>query len=110
MNSFNDIQFIQVITTTDCLENAETIARELVDNHLAACVQIVGPLSSVYRWKGKIETAKEWQCVIKSKVECYPKIEASIKKIHAYELPEIIAIPVVAGSREYLNWITTSVK
>jgi periplasmic divalent cation tolerance protein len=68
-------------------------------------VQIVGPITSIYRWKGNIETAEEWQCVIKSRKDLYEEIETAIKAIHPYEVPEIIAVPIVAGSGDYLEWL-----
>ena len=97
--------FIQVITATDKREDAERIARLLVEMRLAGCVQIVGPVTSTYRWKGKIETAGEWLCLIKSRAECYGAIEQAIRSLHPYETPEIIALPVAAGSRDYLAWL-----
>jgi periplasmic divalent cation tolerance protein len=97
--------FIQVITTTDKKEDAERIARRLVETRLAACVQIVGPITSIYRWKSKIETTGEWLCLIKSRQEHYGAIERTIRSLHAYETPEIMAVPVTAGSRDYLDWL-----
>ena len=97
--------FIQVMTTTDKREDAERIARALVEARLAGCVQIVGPMTSIYRWKGKIETAEEWLCLVKSREELYGAIEAAIRSLHPYETPEIIALPIAAGSRDYLDWL-----
>ena len=97
--------FIQVTTTADKRADAERIARSLVEMRLAACVQIVGPITSIYRWKGKIETAGEWLCLIKSREENYGAVEQAIRSLHPYETPEIIAVPVTAGSRDYLDWL-----
>jgi len=97
--------FIQVMTTTDKREDADRIARSLVEMRLAGCVQIVGPVTSVYRWKGRIETAGEWLCLIKSREDLYGAIEQSIRSLHPYETPEIIASPLTAGSGEYLDWL-----
>ena len=97
--------FIQVITATDKREDAERIARSLVEARLAGCVQIAGPVKSVYRWKGKIETAGEWLCLIKSREDLYGAIEQAIRSLHPYETPEIIAVPITAGSRDYLDWL-----
>ena len=97
--------FIQVITTTDKKADAEKIAMTLIERKLAACVQIAGPIGSTYRWRGNIEKAEEWQCVIKSREDRYKEIEQVIKSIHPYEVPEIIAIPIIAGSGEYLDWL-----
>jgi periplasmic divalent cation tolerance protein len=97
--------YIQVITTTEHRQDAEKIAGILVDKRLAGCVQIVGPITSVYRWKGLIETAEEWQCLIKSKHGLYEDIEKIIKSVHPYEIPEIIVMPLVKGSKDYLEWL-----
>ncbi len=97
--------FIQVTTTTEKREDAERIARTLVEARLAACVQIVGPITSIYRWKGKIETAGEWLCLIKSREELYGAVEQAIRYLHPYETPEIIAAPITAGSHDYPGWL-----
>lgn len=97
--------YIQITTTTDKKEDAERIALRLVEKKIAACVQIVGPITSIYRWKGDIERAEEWQCIIKSREGLYKEIEYAIKSVHPYEVPEIIATPIVAGSGEYLEWL-----
>jgi periplasmic divalent cation tolerance protein len=97
--------FIQVITTTAKREDAERISRTLVEMRLAGCVQIVGPITSIYRWKGKVETAGEWLCLIKSHRECYGALEETIRSLHPYETPEIIALPIERGSRAYLQWL-----
>jgi periplasmic divalent cation tolerance protein len=97
--------FIQITTTTEKREDAERIARTLVEARLAACVQIVGPITSIYRWKEKIETAGEWLCLIKSRDEKYGAVEQAIRSLHPYETPEIIAVPLTAGSHDYLGWL-----
>lgn len=97
--------YIQVITTTETKEQAQTIAQHLVEAKLAACVQITGPIASTYRWKGKVETANEWNCLIKTREELYDKVETAIKKLHSYETPEIFAVPIIKGSSEYLSWL-----
>ncbi len=97
--------YLQVITTTALREEAERIVRELVEARLAACAQIVGPITSTYRWQGKIETSEEWQCWIKTRGELFEQVEQAIRRIHPYEVPEILAVPVVAGSASYLAWI-----
>ena len=100
--------YIQISTTTETKEQAQKIARYLVEQKLAACVQITGPIESIYRWKGKVENAQEWLCLIKTRDDLYNKVETAIKKLHSYETPEIIAMPVVKGSKEYLSWIEDS--
>jgi periplasmic divalent cation tolerance protein len=97
--------YIQVITTTAKKVDAEKIAASLVEKRLAACVQIVGPVQSTYRWEGKVEQAEEWQCLIKSRQDLFPELEQAIKKIHPYEIPEIIALTITAGSNDYRQWL-----
>lgn len=96
---------IQIVTTTERREDAEKIAGLLIEKRLAACVQIVGPVLSIYRWKKNIESAEEWQCHIKTRRGLYADVETTIKANHPYETPEIIALPVLQGSREYLTWL-----
>lgn len=103
-------EFIQVSTTTGKREEAERISQEIVGKRLAACVQVIGPVTSYYRWKGNQEKAEEWLLIIKTKNDLYPRLEEAIKKMHSYEVPEIVAVPVVAGSREYLDWIKTETR
>lgn len=103
-------KYIQVFTTTEKKEDALRIARILLEKRLAACFQIIGPLKSLYWWKGKIEEAEEWLCIIKSREDMYEEIEKTIKENHTYEIPEIIAIPMVSGSKSYLEWIDMELK
>lgn len=97
--------FIQVMTTTETKEQAMAIARQLVEKKLAACVQIYGPMESIYRWKGEIEMAREFLCLVKTRDDLFAQVETAIKKLHSYETPEIIAVPIVRGSAEYLTWL-----
>jgi periplasmic divalent cation tolerance protein len=101
-------QFIQVTTTTASVEEARQIAQALVERRLAACVQIVGPVESVFRWEGKLEMAAEWQCVIKTTLARYGVVEQAIRRHHSYEVPEIIATEIVDGSEDYLRWLRES--
>jgi|SRR3989344_988981 len=98
-------RYIQVLTTTATKEDAEKIADHLLEKRFAACVQIIGPINSKYWWKGRRETSKEFLCLIKTKKELYPKVEKAIKKMHPYENPEIIAIHIERGSKDYFDWI-----
>ena len=97
--------YIQLFTTTEKQEDAKKIAREVVGRRLAACVQIVGPIWSTYWWKEGIEEAQEWLCIMKSREDLYEKLEQTVRAIHPYEVPEILALPVVKGSPDYLRWI-----
>ncbi len=103
-------EYIQIITTVDKREQAKAIAAALVEKKLAGCVQVIGPVSSTYRWKGKIETAEEWLCLIKTRQDLYKDLEAAIHEIHPYEVPEILAMPVLAGSQHYLEWLEAAVR
>lgn len=97
--------YIQVVTTTERKEDAERIARALVEARLAACVQVLGPITSTYRWKGAIHASREWQCVAKSRLDLYARLEETIRGAHPYEVPEILALPITAGSQGYLEWL-----
>ncbi len=94
-----------VLTTTGNREDAERIARSLVERRLAACAQVVGPIRSIYRWQGEIETAEEWQLWAKTQRGLYERVEQAIRSAHPYEVPEILALPVAAGSAAYLEWL-----
>ena len=97
-------QYIQVVTTTDSKEIAENIAAFVLDQQLAACVQISNCLS-IYRWQGKVERAQEFICVMKSRIDLFPELEQAIRNIHTYEVPEILATGIKAGSSDYLDWL-----
>ena len=103
-------EYSQVATTVATEKEATAIAALLVEQRLAACVQVVGPMTSHYRWQGKIEMAGEYLCLAKSRAALYPEIEAAIKTIHPYEVAEIIALPIIAGSKEYLAWLAAEVR
>jgi periplasmic divalent cation tolerance protein len=102
--------FMQVVTTVDSEDSAELLARGIVDARLAACVQIVGPIRSLYWWQGSIDDAREWQLVIKTTSERLSALEAHIKENHSYETPEITVTEISGGSREYLNWISAETR
>jgi periplasmic divalent cation tolerance protein len=101
---------IVVYCTCANAEEAGRIAHLLVEERLAACVSIVPEVKSVYRWKGAVETASEWLLAIKSSRERFDALRAAIEKAHSYEVPEVVAVPVVDGSPNYLNWIEGSLK
>ena len=98
-------EYIQVVTTTTRKAEAQAIARAIVERRLAACVQVLGPVTSTYWWEGKLETNHEWQCWIKTRRDLYEQVEQAIRQLHSYAVPEILAIPVVAGSESFLAWI-----
>lgn len=96
---------IVVLSTASSAGEAEAIARRLVDERLAACVNVVTGVRSFYRWKGKIEDSPEWLLVIKSSRGRFEGLRAALEKWHSYEVPEVIALPVVDGAKNYLNWM-----
>jgi|SRR6266581_4168484 len=98
-----------VLTTSGSEDEARKIARALVERRLAACVNLLGPMESVYRWKGEVETAGEWLLIIKTSAGAIERVRKTIKELHSYELPECIELPIEGGSAEYLQWIGESV-
>ncbi len=99
-----------VLTTVGNREEAQKIANALVESEIAACVNIVGPIRSVYRWEGKVEKAEEFLLVVKTWSDAYERVEEMIKELHSYELPECIALRVERGSEHYLEWVENSVR
>jgi periplasmic divalent cation tolerance protein len=99
-----------VLTTCGSLEEARSIAQTLVERQLAACVNIVPQIESVYRWHDEVETSTEWLLVIKTTAEAFDRLRESLSELHSYELPECIAIAVEDGSAAYLDWIGQSVR
>ena len=94
-----------VITNTPDRDVALKIARALIERKLAACVNILAECTSIYRWQGKLETATEVPLMIKTRAAIYDDVEAAIKSVHPYELPEIVAVPIEVGLPGYLEWI-----
>jgi periplasmic divalent cation tolerance protein len=96
---------LEVKTTTDSKETAQNLARAIVEARLAACVQVLGPISSIYWWNDELEEATEWVCTMKTSAERFPDLERFIKENHSYDTPEIIATPITSGSADYLAWV-----
>jgi periplasmic divalent cation tolerance protein len=94
-----------VLTTAGSPQEAEKIARALVDRRLAACVNVVPQIQSIYRWKGKMEQETEWLLIIKTRLKAFDSVRDTIKELHSYELPECIMLEISDGSAPYLNWI-----
>lgn len=104
-------QFRIVLLTCATLAQARKIARSLIQQRLAACANIVQtPVESVYRWKEAVKSAREYLVIVKTLSTALPKLEREVKKLHSYDVPEIVALPIVAGSREYLSWLTANVE
>jgi periplasmic divalent cation tolerance protein len=98
-------EYVQITTTTGTRHDAEQIASELVSRRLAGCVQISGPIESTFRWQGKVETAEEWICTVKTSRAQLEAIQKLLDEIHPYEVPEVIATAIVDGSAAYLKWL-----
>jgi periplasmic divalent cation tolerance protein len=99
-----------VLTTTGSKEEAQKIASALVGQQLAACVNVIGPISSTYRWQGKVENAEEFLLIIKTMADACARVADKIRALHSYELPEIVQLAIADGSPEYLKWIEASIK
>ena len=99
------IDCIVVFVTAGSESEAETIAKTLVAEQLAACVNILSPVRSIYRWEGKLADDQEWLLVIKTRAERFSSVEERVKALHSYQVPEVIALPIVQGLGEYLRWL-----
>lgn len=102
-------EIIQVVTTTASAEDARRIAAAVVERKVAACAQVSGPIESCYRWQGKLERLSEWQCTIKTRADTWIVLLEVIQQLHPYDEPEILALPVLDGSRGYLDWVKQEV-
>jgi periplasmic divalent cation tolerance protein len=101
---------IVVLVTCGSAKEAKKIARAVVEQRMAACANMVtSPVQSVYRWKGRVESAKEFLLIIKTTQSRFAKLKVEVKRLHSYDVPEIIALPIAAGATDYLNWISMSV-
>ena len=101
---------IVVFMTASNGEEAARLADLLIGAHLAACVQILPEMESVYRWQGKIERQAEVLLIAKTTVDRFPELEREVRALHSYETPEIVAVPMVVGSTPYLDWLTASLQ
>jgi periplasmic divalent cation tolerance protein len=99
-----------VLTTVGSPEEARKIARELVERRLAACVNISSAVQSVYRWKGDVETAQEYQLFIKTTAAAFPRLRQVLAELHSYDVPECVLVSIEDGSPKYLEWIAESVE
>ena len=106
----NPADICLVITNLPDRESAGSLAHALIEKRLAACVNILSPCRSVYRWRGKTEDAEEFPMLIKTSRERYPALEAAIRAEHPYELPEIIVVPMAGGLPAYLDWVDSETK
>jgi periplasmic divalent cation tolerance protein len=99
------MDFYHVLTTTSSAEEAAKLGRLVVEQRLAACAQVAGPITSTYWWQGRIETATEWHVWLKTTAIRLDDLIAVIRSNHSYDVPEVIASPITAGNRAYLDWI-----
>ena len=102
--------FIVIFMTAPDREEAVKIARQLLNDRLIACANIIGPVSSLFWWKGKVEKAKEFMVFMKSRRNLFEKLSARIKEMHSYEVPEIIALPIIEALPSYLDWLNASLE
>src|SRR5512144_2104883 len=98
-------EFIIVLITAPKEEEAQRIAQDIVLSRLAACVNIVKDIRSIYRWKGKIEDEGEVLMIVKTRLDLFGNLKKRVKELHSYSVPEIIAVPLIEGSEEYLSWL-----
>jgi periplasmic divalent cation tolerance protein len=99
------VQAVVVLVTCGSEEEAVKIAHSLVEERLAACVNFISPVRSIYRWEGKIWDEKEWILIIKTQKKRFEEVEKKVKSLHSYSVPEIISLPVVEGASSYLKWV-----
>ena len=102
--------FIQIQTTCDDRQVLEAIAQELVGRQLAACVQISSPVTSFFRWENKVDNSQEYVCVIKTRAELFDQVTALICELHSYDLPQVIALPIVLATEEFANWMSSEME
>ena len=99
-----------VLSTAGSQEEARKLAHHLVEHQLAACVNIVPQIESIYRWQGKVESSQEWLLLIKTTAERFPAVRDAIRELHSYDLPECVALTIEDGSPDYLKWLGDSVR
>jgi periplasmic divalent cation tolerance protein len=102
--------YVLILITTANLTEAQKIARALVEQKKAACVNIVPKVNSLFWWKGKIDSAQESLLIVKTEHSLLPEVIKLTKKLHSYEVPEIIALPIIGGNEEYLKWVEESLR
>jgi periplasmic divalent cation tolerance protein len=102
--------YVIVLVTTASKQEAEKIAQRLLKQRLIACANIIGPVSSHFRWSGKLEKAEEYLILMKSRRDLFDKLVETVKALHSYEVPEILVLPVVGGSKDYLSWLSSCLK
>ncbi len=99
-----DIQHVEITTSCGSQQEAEKIATHLVENHWAACVQILGPMTSIFWWENQVEKATEWKVSVKTRRSMIGRVNSAIREMHSYEVPEILALGILEGNSEYMKW------
>ncbi len=94
-----------LLSTTSSKDEAQSIAQTLVERKLVACVNIVGPITSIYHWQGAVERGQELLLIIKTRAALFAQLETRVKSLHSYQNPEVIALPISAGTAAYLDWL-----
>jgi len=100
-----NVDFIVVLVTTANKDEAEKIAQKLLENKLIACANVIDPVISHFHWSGKINFAEECLVVMKSRIDLFAELQECVRRLHSYEVPEVLALPIVAGSEAYLGWM-----
>jgi periplasmic divalent cation tolerance protein len=100
--------FVVVFVTTGSADEAHRIGRALVEERLAGCVNVLGPIRSIYRWQGAVEEAEEHLLVVKARAQDLPVLGERVRALHSYDVPEVLALPVAAGSEDYLAWLASA--
>jgi periplasmic divalent cation tolerance protein len=103
-------KYAVILVTASSKKEAETIAQNLLTEKLIACANIVGPVSSYFHWDGKLEVAEEFLLLMKSRLNLFDVVEKRVRELHCYQVPEVLALPVLAGSKGYLKWLGVSLK
>ena len=103
-------KYVQISTTVAKKSEAEIIAKELVEKRLAGCVQVIGNIKSYYNWGSKLQNSKEFILLVKTSSRLADVVGKTIKRLHSYDLPEIIVMPIIGGSKKYLDWIDKEVR
>jgi periplasmic divalent cation tolerance protein len=99
--------YIIVLVTTTNKQEAEKIVQHLLNDKIIACANIIGPVTSFFRWSGKIDRAEEYLALMKTRKDLFQRLSEAVKTLHSYEVPEIIALPIVEGSKDYLDWLAS---
>lgn len=103
-------EFVQIVTTVSSRSEAKQIVEAIVGQRLAACGQVVGPIDSVYWWDGQLESAEEWMCILKSSATYVAEVQAHLRHVHPYDVPEVLVVPVIDGSPAYLEWLRSELR